>query len=253
MEKKKKTTKEVAKKTVAKKTATKKVAAKSAVAKKTATKKVAAKKVAAKKVAAKSTVAKKTAAKKATVAKKTAAKKTAAKKATAATKKVATKKTAKATPIAPRKPKKAKRIYAKKNLIKETWWLADAEGISLGRLATELARVLRGKYHVDYSPHKNFGDFVVVLNAEKVTFTGSKWSQKKYYSHTGYFGSVKEITAEKLRDKYPERVIMKSVKGMLPKNALGRGMIKRLKVYKGSEHNHQAQNPQALSLENKNK
>lgn len=128
------------------------------------------------------------------------------------------------------------------------WYLVDADGAVLGRLATQIASRLRGKHNVLFTPHTDTGDSVVVINAEKVKLTGRKWNQKMYYRHSGYIGGLKEISAEKLRDKRPEDIIRLAVRGMLPKNRLGRKLYKKLKVYTGDKHPHEAQNPEILSL-----
>jgi large subunit ribosomal protein L13 len=128
------------------------------------------------------------------------------------------------------------------------WVLVDAEGQVLGRLATALAHRLRGKHRPDFAPHLDQGDFVIVINAEKIRLTGRKWDQKMYYRHSGYVGGLKSIVAKKLLVKDPEELIRHAVRGMLPKNHLGRSMLKKLKVYAGTEHPHQAQRPQPLSL-----
>lgn len=129
------------------------------------------------------------------------------------------------------------------------WYIVDATDLALGRLASQVASRLRGKHKPIFTPHMDTGDFVVVINAEKVKLTGRKWEQKKYYRHSGYPGGIKEITADKLRDKAPDRLIRSAVKGMLPKNRLGRKLLKKLKVYAGPDHPHQAQQPQPLTLE----
>ncbi|MDZ7833896.1 MAG: 50S ribosomal protein L13 [Desulfobacterales bacterium] len=128
------------------------------------------------------------------------------------------------------------------------WLVVDAENAVLGRLASEVAARLRGKHNPLFTPHVDCGDFVIVINADKVKLTGRKMQQKMYYRHSGYIGGLKEINAEKLLQKRPEDVIRYAVKGMLPKNRLGRKLYKKLKVYAGSEHPHQAQQPQALEL-----
>jgi len=138
---------------------------------------------------------------------------------------------------------------AKAEDTKRNWILVDAEGKILGRMATEIAAILRGKTKPTYTPHADAGDFVVVINAEKVALTGRKWSQKMYYHHSGYPGGIKAISAEKLRQKRPEEIIRKAVWGMLPKNRLGRKLIKKLKVYAGPEHPHGAQKPEPLQME----
>ena len=128
------------------------------------------------------------------------------------------------------------------------WYLVDAEGAVLGRLATRIAAHLRGKHNVLFTPHVDTGDSIIVINAEKVKLTGRKWNQKMYYRHSGYIGGLKEISAEKLREKRPEDIIRFAVRGMLPKNRLGRKLYKKLKVYAGEKHPHEAQNPEILSL-----
>ncbi|RMD51756.1 MAG: 50S ribosomal protein L13 [Candidatus Thermofonsia bacterium] len=133
--------------------------------------------------------------------------------------------------------------------VERSWYIVDAEGQNLGRLATRIAAVLRGKHKPIYSPSVDCGDFVVVINAEKIAVTGNRMEKKKYYRHSGYPGGLKEISLRHQLERYPERVISLAVKGMLPKNALGRKMFKKLKVYAGSEHPHQAQQPVPLDLE----
>ena len=128
------------------------------------------------------------------------------------------------------------------------WWVVDLEGQVLGRAVTKISTVLRGKHKPTYTPNVDSGDFVVVINADKVTLTGAKMQEKKYRYHTEYMGGLRETTAEKLLEKDPERVIRRAVWGMLPKGTLGRQILKKLKVYGGSEHNHAAQNPQKLEL-----
>lgn len=129
------------------------------------------------------------------------------------------------------------------------WYTVDASGKTLGRLASEIAKRLRGKHKPEYTPHVDTGDFIVVINASQVKITGNKSKDKVYYSHSGYPGGIKAITFEKLLAKSPERVIEKAVKGMLPKNPLGRAMYRKLKVYAGSLHPHTAQQPQVLDLD----
>lgn len=133
--------------------------------------------------------------------------------------------------------------------VERSWYIVDAEGQNLGRLATRIAAVLRGKHKPIYSPSVDCGDFVVVINAEKIAVTGNRMEKKRYYRHSGYPGGLKEISLRHQLERYPERVISLAVKGMLPKNALGRKMFKKLKVYAGSEHPHQAQQPVPLDLE----
>jgi len=137
-----------------------------------------------------------------------------------------------------------KTFVPKKNEIKKKWWLIDAQGKILGRLATETSIILRGKNKVEYTPFLDSGDFVIIINAEKIKVTGDKLEQKKYYSHSGYPGGIKEITLKDLLDKKPEDVIRKAVWGMIPKNKLGRAVYKKLKVYSGPNHPHKAQSPQ---------
>jgi large subunit ribosomal protein L13 len=128
------------------------------------------------------------------------------------------------------------------------WWVVDAEGAVLGRLATQVAARLRGKHNPMYTPHADTGDSVIVINADKIKLTGRKWDQKNYYRHSGYMGGLKTITARKLLEKRPEEIIIHAVKGMLPKNRLGRKLCKKLKVYTGTVHPHTAQLPEALKL-----
>jgi large subunit ribosomal protein L13 len=128
------------------------------------------------------------------------------------------------------------------------WHIIDAQDIVLGRLATTAATLLRGKHKPIYAPHVDTGDFVIIINAEKVALTGKKLEQKKAYRHSGYPGGLRSVTYGELMDKRPDRAVEKAVKGMLPKNALGRKMIKKLKVYAGSEHPHQAQQPVPFEL-----
>lgn len=128
------------------------------------------------------------------------------------------------------------------------WYVVDAAGKTLGRLCTEIARRLRGKHKAEYTPHADAGDYIVVINAEQVRVTGNKAKDKVYQHHTGYIGNVKSITFEKLIQKAPERVIEGAVQGMLPKNPLGRAMLRKLKVYAGAQHQHQAQQPKPLDI-----
>jgi len=136
-----------------------------------------------------------------------------------------------------------KTYQAKKEEVKHQWYLVDAEGKVLGRLATELAKILRGKKKPIYTPHVDTGDFVIVVNAEKVTLTGKKMKDKLYYHHTGHPGGIKEVSAEKLLAQKPTEMIRTAVKGMLPKNSLGRQMLRKLKIYAGAKHPHEAQQP----------
>ena len=141
-----------------------------------------------------------------------------------------------------------KTFSAKPETVKRDWYVIDAEGKTLGRLATEVARRLRGKHKAEYTPHVDTGDYIVIINAEKVTVTGNKTSDKMYYRHTGYPGGIREINFEKLQAQKPEMIIEKAVKGMLPRNPLGRAMFRKLKVYSGANHNHAAQQPQPLEI-----
>ena len=136
----------------------------------------------------------------------------------------------------------------KENEIERKWFVVDAEGKVLGRLATRVATILRGKHKPLFAPHLDVGDHVVVLNAEKVHLTGRKLQNKQYRWHTGYIGGLREVSAEKMLKTHPERVIEWAVQGMLPKNRLGRAMAKKLKVYRGAAHPHQAQRPQVLEV-----
>ena len=139
-------------------------------------------------------------------------------------------------------------VSAKPAEVRRDWFVVDATDKTLGRLSTEIARRLRGKHKPEYTPHVDTGDYIVVVNAEKVRVTGNKMKDKMYHHHTGYIGNLKSISLEKLLGKAPERVIETAVKGMLPKNPLGRAMFKKLKVFAGPEHAHQAQQPQALDI-----
>ena len=137
---------------------------------------------------------------------------------------------------------------AKPAEVRRVWHLIDAEGKTLGRLATEVARRLRGKHKPQYTPHVDTGDFMVVINAEKIRVTGNKLADKIYYHHTGYIGNLRSKSLGDMLKQHPERVIEHAVKGMLPHNPLGRAMFRKLKVYAGPEHRHQAQQPQPLEL-----
>ena len=141
-----------------------------------------------------------------------------------------------------------KTAHARKEDVERAWYLIDAKDKVLGRLATEIAKVLRGKNKAIFSPHIDTGDFVVVVNAEKVKLTGNKLKGKVYYHHSGYPGGIKGIVAEKLLAQKPEEVLRHAVKGMLPKNRLGRKIFKKLKVYTGPDHPHEAQQPQQLQV-----
>lgn len=141
-----------------------------------------------------------------------------------------------------------KTYSAKAQDVERKWYVVDAQGKTLGRLATQIATILRGKHKPIYTPHVDCGDFVIVINAEKVRTTGRKLDQKKYYRHSGYPGGLREITLRDQLKRFPERVIEAAVKGMLPKSKLGRAMYKKLKVYAGPNHPHAAQNPEPLEL-----
>jgi len=132
--------------------------------------------------------------------------------------------------------------------IQRRWYVVDAEGRTLGRLAGEIARVLKGKHKAMYSPHLDTGDFVIVVNAQRILVTGNKMEAKKYYRYSGYLGGLKSVVMKDQLEQHPERVIRHAVRGMLPKNRLGRAMIKKLKVYAGSHHPHAAQKPEPLSV-----
>ena len=132
---------------------------------------------------------------------------------------------------------------------KDKWWVINAEGAVLGRLASTVASHLIGKHNPLFTPHVDTGDSVIVINADKVVLTGRKWDKKNYYRHSGYIGGLKTITARKLLEKRPEDLVINAVKGMLPKNRLGRQLNKKLKVYAGAEHPHQAQQPENLKIQ----
>jgi len=141
-----------------------------------------------------------------------------------------------------------KTFVAKPESVKRDWYVVDAEGKTLGRIATEIARRLRGKHKAEYTPHVDTGDYIIVINAEKVTVTGNKAKDKMYHAHTGFPGGLKSTTFDKLQAAKPEMIIEKAVKGMLPRGPLGRAMYRKLKVYSGTEHNHAAQQPQVLDI-----
>ena len=141
-----------------------------------------------------------------------------------------------------------KTIFAKKTDIEKKWHLIDAEGLVLGRLATRVAMILRGKNKPVYTPHTDTGDFVIIVNADKVRLTGNKLEDKAYYHHTGYPGGIKKELAKDIMKKSPERIIMSAVRGMIPKNTLGRQQLSKLKVYSGTDHPHQGQNPEVLNI-----
>ena len=141
-----------------------------------------------------------------------------------------------------------KTFSAKPETVERDWYIVDAENKTLGRLSTEIARRLRGKHKPEYTPHVDTGDYIVVINAEKIHVTGNKRTDKMYHHHTGFIGNLKSISFDKLLDKAPERIIENAVKGMLPKNPLGRAMYRKMKVYAGSEHPHTAQQPKTLEV-----
>ena len=141
-----------------------------------------------------------------------------------------------------------KTFSAKHDEVERHWYLVDATNKTLGRLSTEIANRLRGKHKPIYTPHVDTGDYIVVVNASKIRVTGNKMQDKIYYKHSGYIGNMKSINLETMLEKNPERVIMKSVKGMLPKNKLGNAMLKKLRVFAGPEHNHSSQKPEVLEL-----
>ncbi len=141
-----------------------------------------------------------------------------------------------------------KSYMARPREVERRWYLVDAEGQTLGRLATEIARILRGKNKPQYTPHVDTGDFVVVVNAEKVVVTGRKAEQKVYYRHTGYPGGLKETSYEVMLERKPTEILRKAVRGMMPKTRLGRQQLRKLKIYAGPEHPHEAQNPQPYEV-----
>jgi len=141
-----------------------------------------------------------------------------------------------------------KTISAKKEEVTRQWYVVDAQDQTLGRLSTEIANRLRGKHKASFTPHVDTGDYVVVINADKVKVTGRKAQDKMYYHHTGFPGGIKSISFETLQDKAPERIIESAVKGMMPKNKLSRAMMSKLKIYAGSEHPHGAQQPVTLDI-----
>ena len=136
----------------------------------------------------------------------------------------------------------------KKDAIDKKWWLVDAEGVVLGRLATEVANILRGKNKPSYTPFFDTGDFIIIINANKIKITGSKDEQKMYYRHSGYMGGLKEIPYQRMMETHPERIIKHAVKGMLAKNKLNRKILKKLKIFTGPEHKHEAQKPEVLKI-----
>jgi large subunit ribosomal protein L13 len=142
-----------------------------------------------------------------------------------------------------------KTFYAKPHEVEREWLLVDATDMVLGRLASQVAQILKGKNKPTYTPHVDTGDFVIVVNADKIRLTGNKANTKAYFRHSGYPGGLKEVSFARMMEKHPERVIEKAVKGMLPKNTLGRAMGRKLKVYAGPEHKHEAQKPRQIELE----
>ena len=142
-----------------------------------------------------------------------------------------------------------KTYMAKAETVERKWYVVDAEGVTLGRLASRVAAVLRGKTKPNYTPNVDTGDFVIVINTDKVVLTGKKLENKFYRYHTGYIGGLKEIPYKKMMEEKSDLAVYEAVKGMLPKNSLGRAMIKKLRVYKGSEHNHAAQKPETLKVD----
>jgi large subunit ribosomal protein L13 len=141
-----------------------------------------------------------------------------------------------------------KSFVAKPHEVEKKWYVVDAEGKTLGRMASEVAKVLRGKHKPIYTPHVDTGDFVIIVNADKVVLTGKKLDQKKFRWHTGYVGHLRERSYRDMMQNKPEKVVFEAVKGMLPKNSLGRQMATKLKVYRGPEHNHAAQKPEVLEV-----
>ena len=141
-----------------------------------------------------------------------------------------------------------KTVSAKPGSVTRDWKLVDLDGKTLGRAASAIAIILRGKNKPMFTPHVDTGDFVIAVNVDKIVLTGRKWKQKTYYRHSGYPGGLREFTAEQVHKKYPERLLVSAVKGMLPKNRLGRKLIKKLKIYTGSDHPHQAQKPTPIEL-----
>jgi large subunit ribosomal protein L13 len=141
-----------------------------------------------------------------------------------------------------------KTFSAKPEEVRRDWYLVDATGKTLGRLSTEIARRLRGKHKPEYTPHVDTGDYIVVVNAEKIRVTGNKLKDKMYYRYTGYIGNLKSMPLEKLMEQHPERALQYAVKGMMPRNPLGRKMLSKLRVFAGPEHNHEAQQPIPLEI-----
>lgn len=142
-------------------------------------------------------------------------------------------------------------VHAKSTEVEHRWFLVDAQDEVLGRLASRIAMILRGKNRVDYTPHVDTGDFVVVVNAEKIALTGRKWDQKVYYRHTKFPGGIRETSAVRMREEHPDRILYLAVRGMLPKTRLGRAVISKLKIYAGPEHPHAAQKPEPVVITKK--
>ena len=142
-----------------------------------------------------------------------------------------------------------KTYYAKSGEVEREWLVIDATDVVLGRLASKVAQILKGKHKPQYTPHVDTGDFVIIVNADKIRVTGNKAEQKVYFRHSGYPGGLKEVSFQRMMERHPDRVIEKAVKGMLPKNTLGRKMGMKLKVYAGPDHPHQAQKPRQITLE----
>jgi len=142
-----------------------------------------------------------------------------------------------------------KTFMQKKETVERKWYVIDAEGKTLGRVATKAAHVLRGKHKVTYTPYVDCGDYVIIINANKVKLTGNKLIDKKYYNHSGYPGGLRERTAGEMIEKYPEEMLERAIKGMLPHNSLGRSMGKKLFVYRNAEHKHEAQKPETLEID----
>ncbi len=141
-----------------------------------------------------------------------------------------------------------KTISIKNSEIIKSWWVADAQGKVLGRFASQISQILRGKHKPNFTPHMDMGDFVIIINAEKINVSGNKETEKTYFSHTGYPGGVKEKSLASVRKSNPERILMNAVKGMLPHNKLGRSILRHLKVYNGPTHPHVSQNPKNLEV-----
>lgn len=141
-----------------------------------------------------------------------------------------------------------KTMMAKESQVEKKWYIVDAEDKILGRFSTEVAKILKGKHKPIYTPHVDTGDYVIIINAEKIKVTGKKSSQKLYRHHTGFIGGLKEVSYKSMMEKHPERILKHAIKGMLPKNSLGRQMLKKLKVYVGPEHKNEAQMPEVLEI-----